>query len=50
MAPGFESILRRCGAILALLIALAGCGKKGPLYMPGEAPPPPPPSQSAPAG
>ncbi len=42
------SALFVCAAILLALLALAGCGKKGALYLPGE--PPPPPSQSAPVG
>ena len=33
----------RRGAALALLLALAGCGYKGPLYMP---PPPPAPAET----
>lgn len=44
--------IRAAGSALfvcaAILLALAGCGKKGALYLPGE--PPPPPSQSAPVG
>lgn len=44
----------RCGALLGglgLALLLAGCGQRGPLYLPGpaDAPPPAAPAASGPA-
>ena len=45
MRPGF-CFRSAWLAMFVIALAVAGCGKKGPLYLPGG--PPPPPAQPAP--